>query len=81
MSDTIISSLISGGIALLVCIITNQATVKKAMTIVEVKLDALSKTVEKHNSVVERTFRLEERTNDQEKRLDALARELHELSR
>ena len=81
MSDTIISSLISGGIALLVCIITNQATVKRAMTIVEVKLDALSKTVEKHNSVVERTFRLEERTNDQEKRLDALQREFHELSR
>ena len=81
MSDTIISSLISGGIALLVCILTNQATVKKAMTIVEVKLDALSKTVEKHNSVVERTFRLEERTNEQEKRLDALQRELHELSR
>ena len=81
MSDTIISSLISGGIALLVCIITNQATVKKAMTIVEVKLDALSRTVEKHNSVVERTFRLEERTNEQEKRLDALQRELHELSR
>ena len=81
MSDTIISSLISGGIALLVCILTNQATVKRAMTIVEVKLDALSKTVEKHNSVVERTFRLEERTNEQEKRLDALQRELHELSR
>lgn len=81
MSDTIISSLISGGIALLVCIITNQATVKKAMTIVEVKLDALSHTVEKHNSVIERTYRLEERTAEQEKRLDALARELHELSR
>lgn len=81
MSDTIISSLISGGIALLVCILTNQATVKRAMTIVEVKLDALSKTVEKHNSVVERTFRLEERTAEQEKRLDSLQRELHELSR
>ncbi len=81
MSDTIISSLISGGIALLVCILTNQATVKKAMTVVEVKLENLQKTVEKHNSVVERTFRLEERTNEQEKRLDALQRELHELSR
>lgn len=81
MSDTIISSLISGGIALLVCILTNQATVKKAMTVVEIKLESLQKTVEKHNSVVERTFRLEERTNEQEKRLDALQRELHELSR
>lgn len=79
--ETIISSVISGFVALLVCILTNQASAKKAMAIVEIKLETLKAAVEKHNSVVEKTFRLEERTNEQERRLDTIERMLHELSR
>lgn len=38
----------------------------------ETKLDLLSDRVEKHNQVMERTFRLEEKTSNIEHRLDEL---------
>lgn len=81
MSETLVSSLISGGVAILVCLLTQWASSKRTLAIIEVKMDSLTKTVEKHNGIMEKTYRLEERTADQEKRLDSLERDVRELSR
>lgn len=55
MSDTIIAALISAAVTLLVCLITQN----KTRALIEYKLDELTKRVDKHNNVIERTFKLE----------------------
>nr|DAG05062.1 MAG TPA: hypothetical protein [Siphoviridae sp. ctuy39] len=59
--ETIISACISAGVTLLVCIISNRSQQDKTRTLIEYRLNELTKKVEKHNSVVERTYLLEER--------------------
>lgn len=80
--DTIIVGIISGTVTLAVCLINNHyqriaADTKHAETIalVEYRLDQLTKQVERHNKVVERTIALEERVKTAERRLDAMERE------
>ena len=62
-----VEAIISAGATLVVCLINNhyqqKAAAKKheeTITLIEYKLDELSKRVDKHNSVVERTYHLEE---------------------
>lgn len=40
------------------------ATVQNQISIIEVRIDALTKQVEKHNNVIERTFKLEQAVED-----------------
>lgn len=47
--------LISAGAAILVSVIQNY----KTMTVIQCKIEDLTKKVEKHNSVIERTYHLE----------------------
>lgn len=77
--DSIIVGLISGGVTLLVCLINNHyqraaQDVKHAetITLIEYKLDQLTKQVEKHNSLMERTFLLEEKVKVANHRIDDL---------
>ena len=67
MTETIVSSLITGIVAISICMINNafnrkdsekrhQATVER----IEYRLESLTKQVEKHNSVIERTYKLEQ---------------------
>lgn len=66
MGSEVIVAFISAGVTLLVCLLNNhyqriEADKKHAetMNLVVYRLDELTKQVEKHNSVVERTYRLE----------------------
>ena len=53
---TILSSLISGVVAIVVCVINN----RKTMALIEYKIEQLTERVEKHNNLIERTYKLEE---------------------
>lgn len=53
---TILSSLISGVVAIVVCAINN----RKTMALIEYKIEQLTERVEKHNNLIERTYKLEE---------------------
>ena len=55
MSESIIVALITGVLALLGTYISN----KRASALMAYRLEQLEKKVEKHNSIVERTYRLE----------------------
>lgn len=62
-----IEAIITGIVAIAVCMINNyfqQKSVKeqhnKTIALIEYKLDEVTKRVDKHNSVIERTYRLEE---------------------
>ena len=67
MNTTIISSLISALAALVVCLINNHFTraeqEKKneaTISLVTYRLEQLEKKVDKHNNLIERTYKLEE---------------------
>lgn len=70
--ETIIAACISAGVALLVCIINNNSQQGKTRALMEYKLEELTKKVEKHNSIVERTYLLEEKMKVANHRIDDL---------
>lgn len=73
--ETIISAGISAGVTLIVCLISNRSQQEKTRALMEYKLEELTKKVEKHNSVVERTFLLEEKMRVANHRIDDLEKE------
>ena len=69
MSATIISSLISAAVTLIVCIITQN----KTKALIAYRLEELEKKQDKHNSVIERTYKLEQD-------VAVIKEQIHELS-
>ena len=78
MTETVVTALITGGVTLLVCLLTNHYQQSRVMAILQVKLEELARQVDKHNSVIERTYRLEESVEEKIKvanhRIDDLER-------
>lgn len=75
--ETIIASCISAGIALLVCVLNNNAQNAKTRALIEYRLSELEKKQDKHNDVIERTYHLEQsvavlkvRVDDMQKGID-----------
>lgn len=58
--ETIIASVISAAGAVVVCMINSHHQAKVTRNLIEYKLEELTKRVDKHNNVIERTYRLEE---------------------
>ena len=73
--ETIISASISAGVTLIVCLISNKSQQEKTRALMEYKLEELTKKVEKHNSVVERTYILEEKMKVANHRIEDLEKE------
>lgn len=70
MTSEILVALITGGLSLLGVILTNNASNRKMQNnyethqaVLEEKLKDLTKQVEKHNSVIERTYEAEKQIN------------------
>jgi len=57
--EVIITAILTEVIALATCIINNKFQHNKTIALFDYKLDELTKKVEKHNSVIERTYELE----------------------
>ena len=58
--ETIISGVISAIAAIVVCVINQTTQARKTEALISYKLDELTKRVDKHNNVIERTYKLEE---------------------
>lgn len=56
MMESVLAAAVTGMLTLLGVLISNS----KSRAVMEVKLDALAQKVEKHNQVIERTYRLEQ---------------------
>lgn len=74
MDSAIIVSMVTGGFSLAGIIITNVLSNRKienqlvtSMAVTDTKIEALTKQVEKHNQIVERTFKLEQAVEDLKK--------------
>ena len=79
--ETIISSCISAGVTLLVCLISNHGQQEKTRALMEYKLDELTKRVDKHNNTIERTYRLEEQMSLQEEKMKVANHRIDDLER
>jgi len=72
-------AIITGIVAIVVCIINNwammakqRAQTEKTVALIEYKINELSERVQRHNQIVERTFKLEESTALQDAELKRL---------
>lgn len=85
---TILTALISAGGAILVCVLNNRAQANRAqqenakqMAVIELKIDQLSDRVNKHNNLIERTYKLEEQTALQEEKIKVANHRIDDLER
>ena len=77
MSETILVALITGGLALLGTYISNS----KNAALIAYRLEQLEKKVSLHNQVVERTYKLEERTELQEEKIKVANHRIDDLEK
>ena len=88
LRETIISAIISAGAAIVVCLISQnrqamklEAQLDKQTALLEQRLGQLSERVEKHNSVIERTYKLEELTAVQEEQIKVANHRIEDLEK
>lgn len=78
-------AIITGIVAIIVCVINNWALMAKQNALIEYKINELTEKVQKHNQLIERTFKLEETSalhaaelNRLNKRLEIVEDKKHE---
>lgn len=81
MSETVIVAMISPLISAAAAIIVGAMSNAKTKALIEYKLDELTKKVEKHNSIIERTYKLEEQTALQEEKIKVANHRIDDLER
>ena len=79
--ETIISGVISAIAAIVVCVINQTTQARKTEALISYKLDELKKRVDKHNNVIERTYKLEELTAVQEEQIKVANHRIEDLER
>ena len=81
-------AIITGAVAIAVCMINNyfqqrrsEAQNDKTMALIDYKLSELTKRVDKHNNVIERTYRLEEQAALCEEKIKVANHRIDDLER
>lgn len=81
-----IEAIITGAVAIVVCMINNIFQQKKAdeqhhttITLIEYKLDQLTKQVEKHNGVIERVYEVERKLDVDEEKINVANHRIDDL--
>ena len=57
--ETVLAAAVSGVVTLVICLVQNHAQAEKTRALLDYRLRELEKKQDKHNSLMERTFRLE----------------------
>ena len=79
MGENLLIALITGGVTLVVCLINNFLQQSKTRALLEYKLNDLTQRVNKHNDLIERTYRLEEQLSLSDERIKELTRRMDKL--
>lgn len=79
--ETIIAALISAGVTLTVCVINNHYQSRSTRSLIEYKLEQLTNRVDKHNNVIERTYKLEKMAAVQEEKMDVANHRISDLEK
>ena len=62
--ETVLAAALSGAVTLAVCLVNNHAQAEKTRALLDYRLSELEKKQDKHNSLMERTFRLEGKVDE-----------------
>ncbi len=81
MTEAAITALITGGLALLGTLAGSYFANRRSAALIAYRLEELEKKVNKHNSLVERMYSLEERTEVQEEKIRAANHRIEDLER
>lgn len=88
MNVTIITGLVSAAASIVVCLINNhyqriEAEKKHVtqLTLIEYKIEELRRAVEKHNSIVERTYELEKKAEVVEQQMKVANHRIEDLEK
>ena len=81
MSDVIIVAVITGALSLAGTLAGSYFSQRKSTALVTYRLAELEKKVDKHNSLVERTYRLEEKTAVQEEQIKVANHRIEDLEK
>lgn len=81
MTETIIVALITGGLALAGTLGGSYLANRKSAALIAYRLEQLEQKVQAHNNLVERTYRLEERTELQEEKITVANHRISDLER
>lgn len=57
--ETILAAAITAAVTLAVCLVTNHAQAEKTRALIDYRVGELEKKQDKHNDLIERTFKLE----------------------
>ncbi len=79
--ETIISACISAAVTLVVCVISNNAQQEKTRTLMEYKLEELTKRVNEHNNLIKRTYALEEKMSVHEEQIKVANHRIEDLEK
>ena len=77
MTESIIVALITGGLSLVGVYIAN----RKSQALIEYRLDELTTQVQRHNTVVERTYELEKRADVLEEKIKVANNRIADLEK
>ena len=72
--ETVIAAVISGAVTLVICLVNNRAEAEKTRALLDYRLSELEKKQDKHNNLMERTFKLEGK-------MDEVTHEIHDLKK
>lgn len=81
MTETIIAAVISAAASLLVSLVTSNAQQNKTRALLDYRLEQLEKKQDKYNSVIERTFRLEEHEAVMDEKIKVANHRIEDLER
>ena len=77
--ETIIVSVITGGLALIGTLCGTYFANRKSAALIAYRLEALEKKVQAHNNLVERMYQVEERTELQEEKIRVANHRIEDL--
>ena len=79
--EAIIAAAISGAVTLIVCMVNNHYQNASTRNLLDYRLTKLEEKVDKHNNVVERTYKLEELTALQEEKIKVANHRIEDLEK
>lgn len=79
--ETVLASSITAAVTLIICLITNHAQSQKTIALMDYRLTELTKAVDKHNGLIERTYRLEQASALHEEQIKVANHRIDDLER
>ena len=79
--EAVIAAIITGAVTLTVCMINNHYQNASTRSLLDYRLTKLEEKVDKHNNVVERTYKLEELTALQEEKIKVANHRIDDLEK